>query len=105
MKIHQALIATISAVAALIVMPGCAVTRDQSTVGEYIDDAGITTRIKAKFVESKMVDATAISVETLNGEVMLSGFAKSAVERDLAGKIAADANGVKRVKNSIEVRM
>lgn len=105
MKIHQALIATISAVAALIVMPGCAVTRDQSTVGEYIDDAGITTRIKAKFVESKMVDATAISVETLNGEVMLSGFAKSKAERDLAEKIAADANGVKRVKNAVEIRM
>ena len=24
---------------------GCAVTRDQSTVGEYVDDSTITTRI------------------------------------------------------------
>ena len=46
---------------------GCAVTRDQSTVGEYVDDATITTRVKAKFAEDPKVSAMAISVETLKG--------------------------------------
>jgi osmotically-inducible protein OsmY len=50
------------------------------------------------------VDAAAISVETLNGTVMLSGFAKNATERTMAGDIARGVSGVKAVKNEIAVR-
>lgn len=92
------------AASTLIIIPGCAVTRDQSTVGEYVDDAAITTKVKAKFVESKAVAASSISVETLNGTVMLSGFAKSQSEKDSAAAIARDVKGVKSVKNEITVR-
>jgi hyperosmotically inducible protein len=104
MTFNRTLVATMSAVAALVVMPGCAVTRGQSTVGEYIDDATITTKVKAKFVENKAVDATSIKVETLDGEVILSGFAKSYDERVVAEKLAMDTKGVKRVKNALEIR-
>ena len=83
---------------------GCAVTRDQSTVGEYVDDATITTRVKARFAEDKTVDATSIRVETLNGTVMLSGFAKSASEKSTAESLARQVNGVKAVRNEIAVR-
>jgi len=90
--------------AALIVLPGCAVTRDQSTVGAYIDDAAITTAVKAKLVENTTVDAAAISVETLNGTVMLSGFAKSSVEKTTAETLTRTVKGVKSVNNAIAVR-
>jgi osmotically-inducible protein OsmY len=50
------------------------------------------------------VDAASISIETLNGTVMLSGFAKSANERDAAERIARGVNGVKAVKNQIAVQ-
>lgn len=102
--VQPSMIAVFTGVLALTVLPGCAVTRDQSTVGEYIDDAGITTAVKAKFVGNKAVDATAISVETLNAEVMLSGFAKSAEERSTAETLARSVKGVKSVKNQIVVR-
>ena len=63
---------------ATIVSTGCSVARDQQTVGSYVDDAAITTAVKAKMAEDKAgVSAAAISVETLNGTVQLSGFAKS----------------------------
>ncbi len=101
---QHSLIAAMTAVLALLVMPGCAVTRGQSTVGEYIDDAGITTQIKAKLVENKLVDAAAVKVETLNGEVILSGFAKSEEERTIAGRLASETKGVRSVKNSLVVR-
>ena len=65
------------AAVALLAATGCAVTRDQSSVGAYIDDTAITTAVKGRMVDNKTVDASAISVETLNGTVMLSGFAKS----------------------------
>jgi hyperosmotically inducible periplasmic protein len=97
-------IAAMTAAAALFVLPGCAVTRDQSTVGEYIDDATITTKVKARMVENKQVDAAAISVETLNGTVMLSGFAKNSTEKATAESIAREIKGVKAVKNEIAVR-
>ena len=89
---------------ALLAFSGCAVTRDQETVGAYIDDTAITSSIKAKFVENKQVDASSISVETLNGTVMLSGFAKNATEKDTAESIAEKVKGVKSVKNQIIVR-
>lgn len=104
MQVRHALAAALAATT-LIVLPGCAVTRGQSTVGEYIDDATITTQVKARMVENKQVDAAAISVETLDGTVLLSGFAKSAAERDTAESIARGVKGVKAVKNEISVRV
>ena len=89
---------------ALLTMSGCAVTRGQQSTGAYIDDAGITTTVKGQFVESKVVDASSISVETLNGTVMLAGFAKSATEKSTAESIARNVKGVKAVKNEIAVR-
>ncbi|MGA0611167.1 BON domain-containing protein [Caldimonas sp. KR1-144] len=89
---------------ALFTATGCAVTRGQETVGAYIDDSAITTAVKGRFVDSKLVDASAISVETLNGSVMLSGFAKNTTERNTAESLARKVDGVKSVKNQIAVR-
>jgi len=98
-----ALAATISA-AALLTLPGCAVIRGQETVGAYVDDATITTQVKAKMIDNKDVDAGAIKVETLNGTVMLSGFAKNSTEKATAETLTWKVKGVKQVKNEIAVR-
>lgn len=73
-------------------------------MGAYIDDASITTSIKALFVESKAVDASSITVETLHGVVVLSGFAKSASEKNAAESLAQKVSGVKSVKNELAVK-
>lgn len=88
----------------VIALSGCAVTRGQETVGAYIDDTAITTAVKARFVENKDVDASSIKVETLNGTVMLSGFAKNSTEKSTAEMIARNAKGVRSVRNEIAVR-
>jgi hyperosmotically inducible periplasmic protein len=98
-----AILVATSAVA-LVSLQGCAVSRGQETVGAYVDDAAITTAVKARFIDNKDVDAGAIKVETLNGTVMLSGFAKNATERTTAESIARNVNGVKSVKNEIAIR-
>ena len=103
MQIKTTLVAAMMA-AALLTTAGCAVGRGQETVGAYVDDAGITTLVKARMAESKAVSASSISVETLNGTVMLSGFAKSASEKAAAENIARGVNNVKAVKNEIAVR-
>ena len=103
MKIRHALL--ISLVALVVVASsGCAVTRDQETMGAYIDDGVITTTVKSRFFDNKSVDGTAVSVETLNGTVMLSGFAKNTNEKKTAEAIAWKVKGVKAVKNELIVR-
>lgn len=83
---------------------GCAVTRGQSSLGEYVDDVALTAAVKARFVEANQVDASAISVETLNGEVQLTGFARNANERAEAERLARAVRGVRAVSNRIAVR-
>lgn len=100
----QAAIAIVATTLTMLLASGCAVTRDQETVGAYIDDTAITSSIKARFVDNKDVSAASISVETLNGTVLLSGFAKSSSEKSTAETIARNVKGVKSVRNEIVVR-
>ena len=103
MMIRTTLVAAATAIA-LLTTAGCAVTRNQETVGAYVDDTAITTAVKARFIDNKEVDGTSIRVETLNGTVMLSGFAKSSNEKSTAETLTWKVNGVKAVKNEIAIR-
>jgi hyperosmotically inducible periplasmic protein len=104
MKVRQVLIAAAVSAVALVAGTGCSVMRDQQSVGSYVDDTTVTTRVKAKFAEDPVVSAMAISVETLKGVVQLSGFAKSALEKADAERLARAVFGVQSVKNDIVVR-
>ena len=95
---------TTAALAAAVLVSGCSVFRKQESVGAYVDDATVTTRVKAKFVENKDVAASAIKVETLNGTVQLSGFAKNGTEKSMAESIARNTGGVRDVRNDIIIR-
>jgi osmotically-inducible protein OsmY len=87
-----------------LVAVGCAVSDGQSTVGEYVDDATITTRVKARMAEDPAVSAMRINVETLDGTVQLSGFAASQTEKDKAAMVARGVPEVRHVRNHIVVR-
>jgi hyperosmotically inducible protein len=88
----------------LMASAGCAVTSGQSTVGQYVDDATITTRVKTRLANDPQVNAMRVSVETLNGTVQLSGFAVSEAEKSRAAEIARSVPDVKDVVNDIVVR-
>jgi osmotically-inducible protein OsmY len=95
-----ALVATLTVLGAT----GCAVSRHQETMGAYVDDTTITTKVKAKFADDPTVSAMAISVDTMKGVVQLSGFAKSADERMAAERLARATTGVQGVHNDIIVK-
>jgi osmotically-inducible protein OsmY len=103
MKLRTNLIATLT-MAAMLAVSGCAVTRGQESVGAFVDDTAITTAVKARLLENKDVAGTSISVETMKGTVMLSGFAKDMTEKRTAETLAWKVEGVKAVKNEIAVR-
>ena len=106
MKYARAItIVTMAAMTSITILSaGCAVVRGQETTGAYIDNVGITTAVKARFVEDKTVSAMSIRVETLNGTVQLSGFAKSAAEKAQAESLARNVKNVRAVRNDIVVR-
>ncbi|MBI5721171.1 MAG: BON domain-containing protein [Burkholderiales bacterium] len=91
-------------VATVAVGAGCAVARDQQSVGSYVDDATLTARVKSKFAADKTVGAMSITVETMRGVVQLSGFAKSPEEKAAAENLARSTSGVRDVLNDIVVR-
>ncbi len=87
-----------------LLVGGCASTSNSSSVGEYIDDSVITTKVKSKLAASKETSALAISVETYKGVVQLSGFVSSQEEIAAAQAIAAGVQGVTSVQNNLAVK-
>lgn len=83
---------------------GSVVTHDQETVGAYIDDSVITSTIKTRLFDEKSIDSTSISVETLNGNVQLTGSVKNVSQKNTVESIALKVKGVRKVKNDIVIR-
>lgn len=90
---------------AAALMPGLSYAADTSTstTGEYLDDAAITTKVKASFAEDKWVKGRNISVRTDQGVVDLTGTVGSRKESDRATALATMVKGVKAVHNNLEV--
>jgi hyperosmotically inducible protein len=83
---------------------GCASTATKESTGEYVDDSGITIKIKALFVKDPVVKASDVKVETFKGVVQLSGFVNTPNEKTQAGRLAETVQGVTNVKNNIVVK-
>lgn len=103
-KQMRSAVAAVLLAATPVLITACASTTGKESTGEFIDDSVITTKVKAAFVEDKIVDAGDITVETYKGIVQLSGFAKSETQRSQAVEIAAKVKGVKSVKNDIRIK-
>jgi osmotically-inducible protein OsmY len=83
---------------ALPLVAGCG-----KTIGETVDDATITTRVKTSMLNDATVSGTAIDVDTYKGVVTLSGRVKSQAERDQAVALARKVDGVTEVKDALQV--
>lgn len=72
--------------------------------GRVVDDSVITGKVKAALVADPTTKAHQINVETFKGQVQLNGFVDSAEARARATEIARNVEGVKEVKNSLQLR-
>lgn len=86
---------------ALLSVVACSSTAKKESTGEYIDDAVITTRVKAAIVKEDSLKVSEINVETFKGVVQLSGFVHSQADVNTAVRVAGGVGGVKSVKNDI----
>lgn len=83
---------------------GCASTPKQEGTGEYFDDSVITTKVKTAIFQEPTLKSSEISVETFKGVVQLSGFVSSEADIDKATEVARSVEGVKSVKNALQVK-
>lgn len=73
------------------------------TVGETMDDATITTRVKTVFVNDPVVGTLRIDVDTFKGVVTLSGRVKTKAEEEKAIELARTIKGVVDVKSTLTI--
>jgi osmotically-inducible protein OsmY len=83
---------------------GCASTSQQEGTGEYVDDAVITTKVKAAIFNEPTLKSAEINVETFKGAVQLSGFVNSQADISKAAEIARSVKGVTSVKNDMRLK-
>ena len=103
--IRQKLVALLlaSALSSTLIV-GCSSAPTQQSTEEAIDDGVVTAKVKAKLIEDPVTKAHRINVETFKGTVQLSGFVESDEARSRALQLARDIDGVKNVKDALEVR-
>jgi osmotically-inducible protein OsmY len=86
-------------------MTGCASDgAKHESVGQYIDDAGLTTNVKAAILADSRLKSSEINVETYQGTVQLSGFVGQAGDVATAASVARTVKGVKSVKNDLRLK-
>lgn len=73
------------------------------TTGEYLDDAAITTKVKAAFAKDKWVKGRDISVRTDHGVVDLTGTVNSKDESNRATELATKVKSVNAVHNNLTI--
>ncbi|HVL56212.1 MAG TPA: BON domain-containing protein [Burkholderiaceae bacterium] len=93
-----------AAVLLVSALSACGAIRGDQPVGEYVSDAAISTAIKSKLAVDRDAPAMSINVDTKDGNVLLTGTARTQSEKERVGQIARESRGVKAVRNEIVVR-
>lgn len=89
---------------ALFLLTGCTATATQESTGEYIDDSVITTKVKTAIFNEPVLKSAEINVETFKGVVQLSGFVGSQSDINRAVTVTRGVNGVKSVRNDMQIK-
>jgi hyperosmotically inducible protein len=76
----------------------------QQPASEAIDDGVVTAKVKAALIDDPVTKVHQISVETFKGTVQLSGFVETDEARSRALQLTKDINGVRNVRDALEVR-
>lgn len=77
---------------------------DKESIGEYVDDAAISAKIKAKMLAKKGLDSLDIKVVTVEGKVTLLGDVDQAEQIGLAEQVAKETKGVRAVDNQLRIK-
>ncbi|OIZ95026.1 transporter [Candidatus Rickettsiella isopodorum] len=76
----------------------------KETTGQYVDSSVITLKVKSKLLADPAIKGLAISVMSYKGQVKLTGFADNWSQKQKAGMLAKQVEGVTGVTNNIVVK-
>ena len=93
----------LTVLAVMILLAACQSTTGR-TLGENIDDAGITAAVKAKLAAEKIATLTRIDVDTNQGVVALNGTVQTEAMKTRAEQIARQVKGVRDVVNNLRIQ-
>ena len=94
---------TFLAVLAALVLLQAVPALGQQPSTDTADDSVIAATIKAGLLDNRNTSGTRINVDSDQGVVQLSGFARAEGEKAAATKVAESVSGVKQVVNSVAV--
>ncbi|MDO9625895.1 MAG: BON domain-containing protein [Pseudomonas sp.] len=75
----------------------------EPTLAQRFDDATLVATVKSKLLWNSNTEGLDIKVASNNGVVTLSGSAPTPAAKELAGRLAANTNGVRQVQNQLTV--
>ena len=87
----------------VLLFSGCIAMSPYEGPKNFMSGSVITTSVKSRLINTNGLDSFQISVSTLNGDILLSGFVANARQKALAERVANNTEGVKKVINSIVV--
>lgn len=73
------------------------------SVGDKVDDAMITTKVKAKLSTEQVKNLVKVNVDTRDGVVHLQGTVPTLKDKAEAERLARDTKGVVSVMNDLKV--
>ncbi len=85
-------------------MSGCAAISSSETPEQFMDSTIITASVKARLADSAGLEKLNLTVQTVDGDILLSGFVNSETEKVKAGQVAENTQGVRKVINNIVVQ-
>ncbi len=88
----------------MTIQPAGASAAGSTSLGTAADDTAITARVKSALLAEPEISSLAISVETMNGEVQLTGNVDNQAQLSKAAQVAAAAEGARSVKNELKVK-
>jgi osmotically-inducible protein OsmY len=98
------LLLALSALPLVCGVTGCAGTRYTQSTGERIDDHGDSSRVKKALSDDTQYKYGDVNVQTFKGVVQLSGFVNSRDQKNRAGSLAKQVEGIREVENNITVK-
>ena len=93
---------TLGAAVAATGLTGC--HTEGRSAGTYIDDRMVSSKVKSALDNAQVFKYPNVDVSAFNGTVQLNGFVPTKAQKDQAGQIAAQVEGVKQLVNNITVQ-
>lgn len=79
-------------------------TQPNATVGTHIGDSGVSRGVRSALAQDEILKDFGITVETIKGDVNLTGVVDNPAQSDHADKLVRGVDGVHTVHNHLTVK-